>query len=252
MVFTADFRRYVDENVVIYAASNAEMTAIALTEVLPALVFGVEYAMPPDVVKLDAAALDRFAGTYLLPSGGRIELAREGDALRAAAVSRDAFALLYPTAPAEIAERANARIAAIVEAGSKGDYRPVAEAFAGAMPAAEVNENEGRLWRDLRERLGAFKGFEVLGTARMRPMAATIVRLDFERGSQYMRFGWDGGQLVGIRMLPEPPALRLYPTSATELVSFDLRDPNPVRARAAGERLTLQRGTAEVTGIRHQ
>ena len=48
-VFAADFRRYVDEDVVIYAASNAEVTAIQLTDVLPAVVFGRPYAMPPDV-----------------------------------------------------------------------------------------------------------------------------------------------------------------------------------------------------------
>ncbi|MBK6315836.1 MAG: beta-lactamase family protein [Blastocatellia bacterium] len=79
-VFVADFRRYVDENVVIYAASNGEMSATALTEVLPAVVFGSEYAIPPAVVAVDATAMDRVVGSYALSSGSRIDVTRRRDA----------------------------------------------------------------------------------------------------------------------------------------------------------------------------
>jgi len=168
----------------------------------------------------------------------------------ASAASRDAFAFLYPPVPPEIADRANARVTAMVEAGSKGDFRPIAEAFGGAMPLEEVNENEGEMWSTMRDRLGTYKGFEVLGTARMRPMAATIVRLDFERGQRFIRYGWEDGGLVGIRVLTEPPVVKLFPTSATEMVSFDLRDPNPVAIRVDGGKLVVKRGGAEVTATR--
>lgn len=249
-VFFADFRRYVDENVVVYAASNGEMSATALTEVLPAVVFGAEYTMPPAVVAVDATAMDRVAGSYALASGSRIELARDGANLRASATGVDAFALLHSPLPEEISAKLNARVATMVEASSKGDFKPIAEAFGGMIPLADVAENEGRMWTNLRERLGAFKRVEVLGSARMRPMAATVARLEFERGSQYIRFGWQQGELVGIRLIDELPSVTLYPTSPTEFVTFGLRDPNPVTVRVSGATITLRRGAAEVTASR--
>ncbi len=249
-VFFADFRRYVDENVVIYAASNGEINATALTEVLPAVVFGAEYMMPPAVVAVDAAAMDRVAGSYTLATGSRIEVTRDGATLRASATGVDAFALLHSPLPEEISAKLNARVATMVEASSKGDFKPIAEAFGGMIPLADVAENEGRMWTNLRERLGAFKRVEVLGSARMRPMAATVARLEFERGSQYIRFGWQQGELVGIRLIDELPSVTLYPTSPTEFVTFGLRDPNPVTVRVSGATITLRRGAAEVTASR--
>lgn len=239
-----------DENVVVYAASNGEMSATALTEVLPAVVFGAEYTMPPAVVAVDATAMDRVAGSYALASGSRIELARDGANLRASATGVDAFALLHSPLPEEISAKLNARVATMVEASSKGDFKPIAEAFGGMIPLADVAENEGRMWTNLRERLGAFKRVEVLGSARMRPMAATVARLEFERGSQYIRFGWQQGELVGIRLIDELPSVTLYPTSPTEFVTFGLRDPNPVTVRVSGATITLRRGAAEVTASR--
>jgi CubicO group peptidase (beta-lactamase class C family) len=249
-VFAADFRRYVDENVVIYAASNAEPSAIALTEVLPAIVFGGDYAMPPDVIGLEASALDRLAGSYALGSGSRIDLTRDGANLRAVATGADAFALLHSPLPEEVSAKLNARVGAMVEASAKGDFKPIAEAFGGMVPLADVAENEGQMWGNLRERLGAFKRVEVLGSARMRPMAATVARLEFERGSQYIRFGWEQGELVGIRLIDELPSVTLYPASPTEFVSFSLRDPSPVTVKATGSSIALRRGAVEVTASR--
>lgn len=250
-VFAADFRRYVDENVVIYAASNAEPTAIALTEVLPAVVFGAPYTMPPEVARLEPAALDRLAGTYTLAGGGRVTLRREGDRLAIVADRAEALKVLLPGVPVEASTRASARAAAIVEAGAKGDTTPLVEAFGGAVPREEVERNEAERWRDWRAQYGAFKGFEVLGTFRMRPMAATFVRVDFERGSIFVRFGWEMGQLVGLRFPTEPPSVVLHPTSATEFTTFDMRDPDPASARfGADGRLTLKRGEKESVGRR--
>jgi hypothetical protein len=250
-VFAADFRRYVDEGVVIYAASTSEPTAIALTEVLPAVVFGMPYAMPPEVARVEAAALDRLAGTYAVDGGGRLTVRREGDRLAIAGEGREAMRLLFAAPPAEIAARLDARVAAMVEGASKGDARPVAEAFGGQIPLEEVAAQEAETWKQWTERNGAFKGFEVLGTYRMRPMAASFARLDFERGSVIVRYGWDGPELAGIRVVPNLPTVALYPTSATQFTTFDLRDPEPAAARFdANGRLTIGRGGSHVDARR--
>lgn len=81
-------------------------------------------------------------------------------------------------------------------------------------------------------------------------MAATVARLEFERGSQYIRFGWEQGELVGIRLIDELPSVTLYPASPTEFVSFSLRDPSPVTVKATGSSIALRRGAVEVTASR--
>lgn len=252
-VFAADFRRYVDENVVIYAASTSEPTAIALTEALPAVVFGMPYATPPEVARVEAAALDRLAGAYAVEGGGRLVVRREGDRLSVSGEGREAMRLLFAAPPAEVAARLDARVSAIVEGASKGDARPVAEAFGGQVPLEEVAAREAGMWRQWTERNGAFKGFEVLGTYRMRPMAASFARLDFERGSVIVRYGWAGPELAGIRVVPSLPSVAIYPTSATQFTTFDLRDPEPavVRFEADG-RLTIGRGGSRVDARRER
>jgi CubicO group peptidase (beta-lactamase class C family) len=224
-IFAADFHRYMDENTFIYAASNADPTAIALTDVLPAVVFGMPYTMPPEVVSLEAAALDRLAGEHDVEGVGRVTVARRGDHLTVEGTGRAALGLLYASVPDDVAARASSRVEAIVASAAKGDFKPLAEAFGGAVPAGEVEARETEMWRSWRERFGAFKDVEVLGTYRLRPAAATIARLDFERGSLFVRYGWEGGQLVGIRVMLQAPAGAFYPTSPTEFTSFDLRDP---------------------------
>lgn len=225
-IFAADFRRYVDENTVIYAASTAEPTAIALTEVLPAIVFGAPYTMPPEVVSLDAAALDKLTGEHQIEGGGQVKIAREGDHLAVEGNGRDTLSLLYGSVPEETAKRADARIRTVVESASKGEFKPLAEAFGGAVPLEDIRTNETEMWRSWRERFGELETVDVFGTYRMRPMAGTIVRLVFKRATVFLKYAWEGDQLVGIRVLPRAPSAAFYPVSPTEFTSFDLRDPS--------------------------
>jgi len=232
-IFAADFRRYVDENVVVFAASNAEVSAIDLSAQLARIVFGMDYVMPPPVVAVDSAVRARYAGTYQFPSGEQIVVSVEGEGLKISASGGETFALLNSLAPAGSARFADieARTRALVEASAKGDYKPMHEAFGSRIPLAEVEAMESNLWQERRRRYGELKRTEILGSASRGRGVATFVRLDFEHGMQFLRYMWDGGVLAGARTLPKPPEAVFLPQSASEFASFNLRDPSPVHIR---------------------
>lgn len=253
-IFAADFRRYVDENAVIYVASNAEISAIGVSETLPLILFGASYRLPPATINLDATSLDRFAGTYRTAAGSTITATRIDGRLFLQGESHEALEVLNPPAPLQLASRAKDLVAKIADAGSKGDFAPLWDAFGRTLSQDEVNAQESELWKSRRERLGEFKGYVVVGTYRMRPGFGTLLRLDFARGSELLKFAWDEGDLVGIRTLEQFPGLSFLPISATEFAAFDLRDPAQVRltfSESAGVRsLKVERGTNTLIATR--
>ena len=56
-------------------------------------------------------------------------------------------------------------------------------------------------------------------------MIATMVRLDFERGSEFVKYVWDRGRLAGVQPMSGPLVLPFHPISMTDFISFKLRRP---------------------------
>jgi hypothetical protein len=106
-------------------------------------------------------------------------------------------------------------------------------AFGGEMPIERVREQESGMWERRRGRFGEFRGVEILGTARMGPGTGVNVRLTFERGTQVVRYVWDNGRLMGVRVMDQMPEVAFFPTSATEFTTFSVRRPVSVRLRFA-------------------
>jgi len=231
-VFFADFRRYVDENVAIYAHSNGEVSAIDVTSIVPAIVFGGAYALPPAVVSLDPAVIAAYAGTYELSTGERLAVEVTGDRLTVRADGNVGLALLNGLTPPGGARFGDVegRTKAALEAAAKGDYTVLQRAL-GDVPLERLAQSENRVWEQRRQRLGEFKGVEVIGSERRGPGVSVIARLVLERGSVLARFMWDGAVLAGRQVVDQPPAPQLLPVSATEFASFSLRQPAPVRLR---------------------
>jgi CubicO group peptidase (beta-lactamase class C family) len=232
-IFFADFRRYVDEGIVIFAFSNGEVRATQLgNNQLPALVFGQSVPMPPQVTQLQPAALAKLAGTYRTDAGERIEVSERNGRLVLASSDKRLLAVLASLTPAgdpRFAEH-EARSRRILEAAAKGDFKPVHEAFGGQMPLERIAEMEGNLWRQLREEHGEFTGVEILGTVRQGPATRVITRLNFQRGGTSIIYAWDPqGNLMGVQMMP--PGSAFFPQSETQFVRFSLRDPQPLVIR---------------------
>jgi CubicO group peptidase (beta-lactamase class C family) len=231
-IFAADFRRYVDEGIVYFIASNAEIHAIEVSDLIDRQIFGGDVPLPPEVKKLGSAALARLAGTYALPSGSRlvVDPAPEGG-LRIAADGPDAVNLLAGGTEADVslAKRLNERVATMIAASHKGNYQPIADAFHGHMPTESIRERETQMARRQEGRFGTYKGFEILGTTRDSEHMVTSAKLSFERGALFIRYLWAGDELDGIRLDERAPGVVFLPVSATEFVSFSLNAPARVR-----------------------
>jgi CubicO group peptidase (beta-lactamase class C family) len=241
---------------VLVASTEASMRAMDMDRALLTIARDGEIALPPAVVKLAPEAVDKFAGTYELPAGGKFMVASLKDRLSVVADGQEATGLLAGLGPeaAAAAETLNARALAIAEAGARGDYGPLAEAFGGRIPPGELKARNERTRLEREERLGAFKGVRVLGTVpapqprgRRRSMepaeSATIVALEYERGTAYSRFLWGEEGLAGARHFDKPPAVELRPVSEVEFASYSL-------ASGTGQQVTVELdASGRVTGL---
>jgi hypothetical protein len=79
------------------------------------------------------------------------------------------------------------------------------------------------MMRDRELRLGKFLRSSVLGTIpREGDTVQTIVRLEFERAAVYNVYVWGPRRILGIRGMPELPAIRFLPVSQAEFAAFTL------------------------------
>ncbi len=227
-VFFADFLRFVDEGTTLFIFSNStEQPATEVSTPMARALFGEDFRMPPAVVSLSAAELARLAGTYALETGEKVEVTAAEGRVKVAA-GGVAFALVNGLAPAGSARFAELekRTKEAVEASAMGEYALLKAAFGGDMPVERIREQESGMWQRRRERFGEFRRAAILGTARRGPGIAVHVRMQFERGTQVMRYVWDNGQLMGVRVLDQIPEVTFFPTSATEFTTFNVRQPS--------------------------
>jgi hypothetical protein len=232
-IFAADFRRYVDDRVVVIISSNsAEASAIRASDWIDGVVFGGEYPVPPKVTRLSATSLGKYAGTYQLPSGDKVVVAVKDDSLRMTPQGAEALALLVSgkLGDADRLKALSQRTAAIVAAQLKGDYGPIHKAFGGRLPLDRIAAIDKRNRRALEEDHGALQSFEVLGSVPAGQGADTYVRLQCQRGSPVACYAWQGEQLRGIGMLEALPTSRTFlPESETTFGSFSFATASLVR-----------------------
>jgi CubicO group peptidase (beta-lactamase class C family)/acetyl esterase/lipase len=236
-VFAADFLRYVEDKAVILILTNeAEIKATQVSSELARILFGANYLLPPDVATLDEKTLSRFSGTYELGSGSQLAVSVKNNGLFVSAITADALLILLtgqePT-PNESTNALNEKVVQIVEAVSKGDLKPLHDAFGGRISLEELASIEQEMWQSWRAHFGEFKNIQALGTVMSTdgPGMLTYAKLEFDRGSVYLRYRWEEGHLVGIRPLDGLPGLNFLPTTETEFVSFNLRDQKVLRLR---------------------
>jgi hypothetical protein len=185
--------------------------------------------MPPRVIALEPAALERLAGTYRTPEGETLQVEVRQRRLLVTGADGRLLAVLGSLVPAGSAPfaKVEARTKQILESASKGDYRGVFEAFGGQMPLKRIEEQEGNIWRQMRENNGSFEGVTILGSSRQGPGVRVVARLKFQRGSLSIVYTWEEENLAGIQAMDQPPGSTFFPLSATEFVRFTLRDPKP-------------------------
>ncbi|HEX5716547.1 MAG TPA: serine hydrolase domain-containing protein [Thermoanaerobaculia bacterium] len=245
-IFNADFRRYMDDDVVLIIGSNRQdFLSIPAVGPLTRLIFNADYSAPPAVAKVQSSA--RHAGSYALPSGGKIRVtAAESPSgwpgLTLTPEGKDAFQVLAGGVSTAEGEK---RLLSGLEQSRKGNFGPLAEVF-GA-PVAEVTGQTRETWSRLEGIHGSFQGFDLLGTTSTAGRLTTWVEVRFEKGKALMQFGWAGSEVATVQVVDGPRSGALYlPESESSFVSYDPRSGAVARVGFEDGALVLRTAAGEV------
>lgn len=254
----ASLVRYLDAGVMIGVCINnsGEQFNGIITRAVAGLVLDGEVQMPPVVISLNGEALTKFAGTYLLASGGTLTATVADGQLRLLAADAKGLEALFNSPTTERSRKLEARTSAIVDSYIKGNYESLIEAMITRPDPQRFTAREQQQWKNWESKYGSFKGFSIIGTT-PEPMddSAVNVRLEFERGSVITQFVWFPRGLDGLRILDSAPGILFKPSSGTEFVSYNLATGTLLRAsfntgdgKVTG--FTLQSGTNAVNASR--
>ncbi len=231
-IFSADFRRFVDKDVVIFTASNLSEFAPVdyVSRDLSRAIFGHPYNLPPKTISIDLARLASYEGTYRLSSGATIEAQVEAGRLLLTGSGAQAGDLLAGGSgegESPLIAGLNERSEDILRRSMQGDFTGLQEAFGGGIPLERIEAQEQQ-WMEMREqRYGKFVDLEAVSARQEGGQVSVFLRIDYEQGSGYIQYDWEGGELAGIELIREVPGAeaRVYPVSHDEFESFSLRSP---------------------------
>jgi CubicO group peptidase (beta-lactamase class C family) len=205
-VFETDFRRYLDDRMVLVASSNrADYSAVAVAGHLESLLFGQPDPPPPDPIRLPPGPLRRCAGAYALATGERIEVRAAGGGLRVTAEDPATLGLLLAAQDAderELMDGRDKKVAAALAGAQRGDFTALADLF-GA-PAERVARPFRATMNLFTHQLGAWTGTAILGSSSIGGYPYTYARLRFEHGTRLAQYRWDGPTVGTVRFPAEP------------------------------------------------
>jgi hypothetical protein len=219
--FNAELRHYVDADLVVVFASNARVRGRGYRDVVMNAVArmsrGDPVVLPPVVAEADDARIDSIIGKYTMPTGGTIEVWRDGDSVMVGADNQDGIATLAghdSTADRradEIAARTRKFLAVL---GTDS----VAESLVHASIPADARRS---FLESVRRLVGESpSSLAVIGAAMDSPNEArSYVRV----GGSVMAILWAGGMIVGLEPgLHAAYGLRLRAEPSGELTAYDL------------------------------
>jgi CubicO group peptidase (beta-lactamase class C family) len=250
-VFTADFRRYVDEGTTIIAFSNAPITAAGIApRELDALVFGAPaVTLPPAVIDVPREQRAPLAGTYVITGagGGSITVTPAGRGLAIESNSPALFPLLSGlTAPGGRYADRESQTKGLIEAGAKGDFEPIVHAFNDDRPPSVIEGNHTRFWADWRSRFGEYSSVDILGTTTENGDVGVAARINFSKGAVVVRYFWGPRRLVGFGVPDSAPPATFLPESTQSYVLYAFATRTVTRATFTATGVTIESGSVKV------
>lgn len=126
-IFFADFRRYVDENVVVIGFANDAYGIRLIENKVPDILFGSKnIKFPPQTGEknISSTVLQKYLGTYQLPSGAILNVTRKSNRLIVDPIGQEAVNLLtnIQLSNAESFEKLTVKIKGILDEAIKGDF----------------------------------------------------------------------------------------------------------------------------------
>jgi CubicO group peptidase (beta-lactamase class C family) len=224
----ADIKRFIDAGIFIMSFCNDSGETMLLRNTrrdITAIVFGGEVKMPPASVPMDEKILARYAGRYETLSGAKFIIAARDGKLTVTPEGQEAVSatVAIGSSQSERIEQLNSRAQKIIESAARGDYAALHEAFLREVPLEQLRSRQEQMWSEWKKRLGDFRRVALTGTA---PEGAedflTHLRVDFERGSIFLRMFWGPRRLAGFREVPLLPSKIFAPESAIDFVTYDV------------------------------
>lgn len=233
--FNALYQRYVEDGVTVIILSNRfysrYLTIHTVAPGLAGILSGTSFAAPPAFVKLAPEQLQRHVGTYQLPSGAKLLVTLEHDALQIGAEGQEAINVLtgVDAAQSKWLAQHNERTARFLKAIQQHEAETVGKAFAGQMPPAQAQQEMDAWLARLEKQHGALKAIEVVGTVPEPGIVRSFVRLHFARSTEIRRLRWDG-ETLGNLIIGTLPLLKttLQPQTATDFTGFHIGLAKPI------------------------
>lgn len=227
--YNMEYRRYLDENLVLIFLSNRRVNGrgyrMAVMNPLSLLIAGTQYPEPPAIVELSPEKIDRLTGRYELATGGAILAWMEHGSLMMSAEGQDGLLMLAGgKAPDSLALVELGNVTRDVVMGiSKGEFALLKERLHPSYPFEDVKNGLAEDLRSLSDSLGAFRDVEIVGSVMPTPTTArTFFRLRFERGAVQQSYSWAGAHISAIEeRAPRALVTRFAPASESKVVSFD-------------------------------
>ncbi len=134
-IFFADFRRYIDENVVVIGAANDVYGVGLIENKVPDIVFGSRNIKFPPLTaakQISGAVLQRYPGTYQLPSGAIVNVTLKNNRLILDPIGQEAVNLMTNIQPPDAANLDNRtrKVKRILDEAVKGDFTTLKAAIA--------------------------------------------------------------------------------------------------------------------------
>ncbi len=229
-IFAVNFRRYVDEGVVMLFATNDSQNDWALEAQAEALLFGKEIPLPPKKqADITPAALKRYAGTYSLPSGSTFTVSLTDGQLTIDPQQNEIGRLLSKFPEIKEANRLNkieTLVSQVISAFAGKNFEPLKEILRKETPFAEEKEYWEGAFDKWQQQHGKFQSVEVIGSQKRDTSIDTYVLIRFERGTRLIRFEQNPEGKFFIQAGPPqilPDLYRLVPLSANEFTTYNLR-----------------------------
>jgi CubicO group peptidase (beta-lactamase class C family) len=126
-IFFADFRRYVDENVVVIGFANDVYGVGLIESKVPDILFrSANIKFPPQAREknISSTVLQKYLGMYQLPSGAILNVTQKRNRLIVDPIGQEAVNLLTNIQPPETVafEKLNVKIKGVLDEAIKGDF----------------------------------------------------------------------------------------------------------------------------------
>ncbi|MHC4991040.1 MAG: serine hydrolase domain-containing protein, partial [Planctomycetota bacterium] len=225
----ADFRRYLDEDLVIIVFTNNDgeymLFSARLRDNIRDLVFGATRPLPPEVPEQRGVSTAEFLGTYELEDGGTLDIQAAGKLLEVSGVGQSSVTALLSLSKDEAEGYASVsrRASNLLQGLRDENLQPLHEASAGRM-----GERLEAMFAGLVRSSGEITGYSVLGTVPPTGVGAathmTLFRVDFGGSPQFFRFYWSDAGIIALGggRMRQPIKLRAAPLDDEKFVGYHI------------------------------